>query len=348
MSFDLLATAVIGIALVVWLLEDERERQVHAAELAKRRERAQASVYRISEAARTVRDLPELFRSIHESLAGVLPARNFYIALHDPASGLLSFPYFSDERDATPAPKPLGAASPSTCCASASPCSRPRGLPGPRGPPGRGADRQRLGRLAGGAAAGRRRGHRGGGLQTYDPAVRLGPEDRDLFVFVCGQIAAAIEAKRAGDALRESETRLRVAIQQVPAVLWTTDEELRFTSSLGAGLAGLGLAPNQVVGLSLEQYLGADSAHLAATASRCKASRSGTSTSRTAAGSQPTSSRSGTPPGRSGAPSASPWTSRSCGRPTRRSARPRRACARSSTSCRTSSSPRTRRVASCL
>jgi PAS domain S-box-containing protein len=50
-----------------------------------------------------------------------------------------------------------------------------------------------------------------------------------------------------------------VAIRQVPAVLWTTDEELRFTSSLGAGLSALGLAPNQVVGLSLEQYLGAGS-----------------------------------------------------------------------------------------
>ncbi|HSD29239.1 MAG TPA: PAS domain S-box protein, partial [Vicinamibacteria bacterium] len=100
-------------------------------------------------------------------------------------------------------------------------------------------------------------------VQTYDPAVRLGPEERDLFVFVCGQIAAAIEAKRAGDALRESETRLRVAIQQVPAVLWTTDEELRFTSSLGAGLSALGLAPNQVVGLSVEQYLGAGSTGLA-------------------------------------------------------------------------------------
>jgi hypothetical protein len=106
MSFDLLATAVIGIALVAWLLEGERERQVHAVELARRRERAQACVYRISEAARTVWDLPELFRSIHESLGDVLPARNFYIALHDPASGLLSFPYFADERDSTPAPKP--------------------------------------------------------------------------------------------------------------------------------------------------------------------------------------------------------------------------------------------------
>ena len=263
MSFDLLATAVIGIALVVWLLEEERERQVHAVGLAKRRERAQACVYRISEAARTVWDLKELFRSIHESLADVLPARNFYIALHDPASGLLSFPYFSDERDPTPAPKPLGRGLTEYVLRTGQPllatpevfrdlvARREVELIASDSVDWLGAPLLARGDAIGVAA-----------LQTYDPAVRLGPEDRDLFVFVCGQIAAAIEAKRAGDALRESETRLRVAIQQVPAVLWTTDEQLRFTSSVGAGLSALGLAPNQTVGLSLEQYLGADSTGL--------------------------------------------------------------------------------------
>ena len=80
MSFDLLATAVIGLALVAWPLEGERERQRQAAELARRRERAQACAYRVSEAARTVSDLGALFRSLHESLGEVVPARNFYVA----------------------------------------------------------------------------------------------------------------------------------------------------------------------------------------------------------------------------------------------------------------------------
>ena len=261
MTFDLLATAVLGLALVVWLLERESERKVRAAELARRRERAQACVYRISEAVRTVWDLPELFRSMHESLAEVLPARNFYIALHDPASGLLSFPYFADERDTTPSSKPLGRGLTEYVLRTQKPL-----LATPdvfRDLVGRGeveliasdsVDWLGAPLLARGEAIGV------AALQTYDPAVRLGPEERDLFVFVSGQIAAAIEAKRAEDALRQSEARLRVAIQQVPAVLWTTDDELRFTSSLGAGLSALGLAPNQVVGLSLEQYLGPGSA----------------------------------------------------------------------------------------
>jgi len=258
MTFDILATAVLGLALVAWLLEGERERQVHAVELARRRERAQACAYHISNAARTVWDLSALFRSIHESLGDVLPARNFYIALHDRASGLVSFPYFSDERDTTPAPKPLGRGLTEYVLRTGQPLlATPevfrslvaRGeveLIASDSVDWLGAPLVARGEVIGVAA-----------VQTYDRAVRLGPEERDLFVFVSGQIAAAVEAKRAEDALRQSETRLRVAIQQVPAVLWTTDEELRFTSSLGAGLSALGLAPNQVVGLSLEQYLGA-------------------------------------------------------------------------------------------
>jgi PAS domain S-box-containing protein len=257
MAFDLLSTTLIGLGLVAWLLEDERGRQVRAAELARRRERAQACAYRISEAARAVRDLPELLRTIHESLGDVLPARNFYVALLDPASGLLSFPYFADEKDSTPAPKPLGHGLTEYVLRKRQPllatpevfrdlvARREAELIASDSVDWLGAPLLVRGEAIGVAA-----------VQTYDPAVRLGPEERDLFVFVCGQIAAAIEAKRAADALRESETRLRLAIQQVPAILWTTDEELRFTSSLGAGLTALGLAPNQVVGLSLEQYLG--------------------------------------------------------------------------------------------
>ncbi len=60
------------------------------------------------------------------------------------------------------------------------------------------------------------------------------------------------------DALQEREVRLRVTMEQMPAVLWTTDTELRFTSSVGAGLAALNLRPNQVVGMTLFEYFQTD------------------------------------------------------------------------------------------
>ena len=62
----------------------------------------------------------------------------------------------------------------------------------------------------------------------------------------------------AGSVARDHEARLRLLVEQMPAVLWSTDLDLRFTSSLGGGLAGLGLEPNQVVGLSLSEFFGTD------------------------------------------------------------------------------------------
>jgi len=46
---------------------------------------------------------------------------------------------------------------------------------------------------------------------------------------------------------------VRALVDQLPAVFWTTDPALRFTSCLGAGLAEVGLGPNQVVGTSLAE-----------------------------------------------------------------------------------------------
>jgi diguanylate cyclase (GGDEF)-like protein/PAS domain S-box-containing protein len=65
------------------------------------------------------------------------------------------------------------------------------------------------------------------------------------------------ERKRHESALREREARLQLVLGQLPAVLWTTDRALRFTSSVGTGLARIGLAPGEVVGRPLEDFLGA-------------------------------------------------------------------------------------------
>lgn len=54
----------------------------------------------------------------------------------------------------------------------------------------------------------------------------------------------------------EQDARLRALADQLPAILWSTDAELRFTSSSGGGLRALGLTRDQVVGMSLEVYFG--------------------------------------------------------------------------------------------
>lgn len=75
--------------------------------------------------------------------------------------------------------------------------------------------------------------------------------------------------REAEAALRDREARLRLLVGQMPAVLWTTDARLVFTSSQGAALARLSLAPGEVVGRDLYKYFGAaDDSHPAIAAHR--------------------------------------------------------------------------------
>ncbi len=64
------------------------------------------------------------------------------------------------------------------------------------------------------------------------------------------------ERHRSERRLEERERHLSFIASQMPGVVWTTDTELRFTSSMGAGLGDLGLEPNQVVGLGLAEFFG--------------------------------------------------------------------------------------------
>jgi len=74
----------------------------------KRSDRVRESIYRISETANAAKNLQELFSSIHGIIGELMPAENFYIALFDRSSDMLSFPYFADQFDETPAPRKLG------------------------------------------------------------------------------------------------------------------------------------------------------------------------------------------------------------------------------------------------
>src|ERR1019366_3350031 len=73
----------------------------------KRAEELNAALYAIAARSQSAEDLQQFFAAIHNIVGQLMNARNFYIALYDPQSQLLSFPYFVDEQDPTPAPHPL-------------------------------------------------------------------------------------------------------------------------------------------------------------------------------------------------------------------------------------------------
>ena len=74
----------------------------------KTNELIQKAITYISESALTSRTIEELSASVHEAVNGLLPASNFYIALYDGVSGMISFPYHVDELDEDWAPRKLG------------------------------------------------------------------------------------------------------------------------------------------------------------------------------------------------------------------------------------------------
>ena len=70
-------------------------------------------------------------------------------------------------------------------------------------------------------------------VQHYEDENAYTERDLEFLSSVGGQIALAIDRKRADASVRESEARLRVLVEQLPAVLWTVDKNLRFTSCAG-------------------------------------------------------------------------------------------------------------------
>jgi len=73
----------------------------------KRAESMTSALHAISEAAHNSDNLPSLFEQIHSIIGELLPASNCFVALYDHSRNELSFPYFVDERDERPAPRPL-------------------------------------------------------------------------------------------------------------------------------------------------------------------------------------------------------------------------------------------------
>lgn len=192
----------------------------------KQAELLQSAVYRIAQAADKTDTLDDLFRSVHETVATVMPAGNFYIALYDEANDLISFPYFVDEEDDPPSPlKPskgltehvLRTGKPLLCDEATDRELRGRGEVEVVGAPSAvwlGAPLIVDGRTIGVMV-----------VQHYRDPRAYGEAERRMLEFVSSQVARSIERKRAEEALRETEQRISHHVQHTPlaAIEWDTD-----------------------------------------------------------------------------------------------------------------------------
>ena len=65
----------------------------------KRNELVQSALYKIAEAASSVTDLQEFYKRLHQIIGELMYAGNFFIAIYDEQTGMLSWPYHVDEKD---------------------------------------------------------------------------------------------------------------------------------------------------------------------------------------------------------------------------------------------------------
>jgi len=219
---------------------------------ARRAERIQRAIYSISAAALTAPTLQELYAAIHRIVGELMPARNLYIAVYDPRTDLIAFPYFVDEYDPQPEPKRPGKGLTEYVLRT--------GLP-LLATPEVSLELERLGEVdvigapsvdwlgvplvAGGTTVGVLV------VQTYTEGLRYGEVERDVLKFVSTQVAMAIQRKRAEDAVRASEAFHRQAIENAEGVPF----EIIFGSRIGDGRY-------QNVGSGMERLLGVPPAEL--------------------------------------------------------------------------------------
>jgi two-component system, cell cycle sensor histidine kinase and response regulator CckA len=203
------------------------ERATHLAAIAIERQRAEAErqvMFEIIQGVNVSANLDELFHLIHQSLKKVIFAENFFVALYDRRSGLFTFPFFVDQFDPPPPSQKLE----KSCTAYVFRAGRPMiitqeffdqlaergevelvGTPGPTllGVPLK-TPKETIGVLV---------------AQHYEDGNAYTERELEFMASVGGQIAVAIDRKRAEEELRAAETRFRTLVEQLPAITYVAE-----------------------------------------------------------------------------------------------------------------------------
>jgi len=195
----------------------------------KRVEALSSALYRVAEKSSSAHDLQQFFAAVHGIVDELMYARNFYIALYDSASDLLTFPYFVDEQDSAPSPKKLARGLTDYVIRAGQPLlATPEVLQAmeERGEVARNGSRS----LDWMGVPLKVNSHTFGALvvQTYSKNIRYGERDKEILTFVARQLASAVEIKRNEQALRRSEARYRSLVQSSVYGIYRSSLEGRF------------------------------------------------------------------------------------------------------------------------
>ena len=193
-------------------------RLVQATDVTERKRmlKVQSSLYRIGELASTVDDLEKFYTSIHRILRELMNAENFYVAMYEAATEMISFPYWSDQVDPAPETRVARRGLTEYAIRQGSPVQVSR------------AEQEELAQAGEIELRGTRAAHWMGiplkfseltigvlAVQSYDEADRFAEDDQDVLAFVAQHIASALERNRNQNALDRSLTEFHLVASSV-------------------------------------------------------------------------------------------------------------------------------------
>lgn len=214
----------------------------------KRVEALSSALYRVAEKSSSAHDLQQFFSAVHGVVDELMYAKNFFIALYDPVTEMLSFPYFVDEQAKAPAAKKLGKGLTDYLIRTGEPLlATPEVLQAmeDRGEVCRNGGRSldwmgvplKVGNHTFGALV----------VQTYSKNTRYSERDKEILTFVARQLASAVEIKRNEQALRRSEARYRSLVQSSVYGIYRASLQGRFLDVNPALISMLGYASAEEV-----------------------------------------------------------------------------------------------------
>jgi GAF domain-containing protein len=192
----------------------------------KQAERVREALYTIAQTAITAETLQDLYTSIQRALGNLIPVDNFYIALYNSDTDLISFPYSVDQYDESSPPQKPGHGLTEYVLRTGRPLLADQqtftqlvqqgevDLVGTASVDWLGVP-LKVGAKVFGVMA----------VQSYTETVRFGTAEKEMLEFVSTQVASAIERKQAEQALRHSHNLLNLTGQMAKVGGWELDLE---------------------------------------------------------------------------------------------------------------------------
>jgi len=244
-------------------LKDERGRVTGALSSARDiTEEARAAqerevVHAVGEAINTSASLADVLQVIHDNIKRVMYAENCFIALRDPGTGMISYPYFVDQTDPLPAPKADRRGLAEYVMRTARPLLLTQEGLGELvrqyeveviGTPPEswmGVPLYIQSRPAGVLV-----------VQSYEPGSNYTDAEKDVLVAIGNQAAVVIERKLAEEALRDSEERIRLLLNSVAEGIYGVDINGNCTFCNDSCLRQLGYEhPDELLGKNMHRLI---------------------------------------------------------------------------------------------